>query len=60
LAASKGALLPCPPAPRLQALLASPPPDPDAGSRLDLTGLTTFTIDDEGTTEVRRAQPPGQ
>ncbi|GIL70477.1 hypothetical protein Vretifemale_1219, partial [Volvox reticuliferus] len=34
------------------ALLASPPPDPDAASREELTQLTVFTIDDASTTEV--------
>jgi exoribonuclease-2 len=36
----------------LQALLESPPPDPDAGLRQDLTHLTVFTIDDASTQEV--------
>ncbi|KXZ48125.1 hypothetical protein GPECTOR_30g221 [Gonium pectorale] len=35
-----------------QALLAYPPPDPDADSRRDLTSLRVFTIDDASTTEV--------
>ena len=34
------------------ALLASLPPDPDASSRLDLTHLRVYTIDDASTTEV--------
>ena len=33
-------------------LLASPPPDPDADIRRDLTHLTVFTVDDESTTEI--------
>lgn len=37
---------------RPQALLDSPPPDPDAGNREDLTHLRCFTIDDAATTEV--------
>lgn len=40
-------------APRLeqaaQALIASPPPDPDAASRVDLTHLAVYTIDDAST-----------
>ncbi|PNG99174.1 hypothetical protein TSOC_015054, partial [Tetrabaena socialis] len=35
-----------------EALLASPPPDPDAATRADLTHLPVFTIDDASTTEV--------
>ncbi|GLI58810.1 hypothetical protein VaNZ11_000576 [Volvox africanus] len=34
------------------AMLSSPPADPDASSREDLTRLTVFTIDDASTTEV--------
>ncbi|GLC44119.1 hypothetical protein PLESTM_001558100, partial [Pleodorina starrii] len=34
------------------ALLASPPPDPDAATREDLTALPVFTIDDASTTEI--------
>lgn len=36
----------------LQALLVSPPSDPDASTRLDLTHLTVFTIDDASTKDV--------
>lgn len=36
----------------VQALLSSPPPDPDASTRLDLTHLNVFTVDDASTTEV--------
>lgn len=35
-----------------QTLLNSPPPDPDASRREDLTHLRVFTIDDASTTEV--------
>jgi len=30
----------------------TPPPDPDAGTRRDLTHLTVYAIDDEGTREA--------
>lgn len=48
------------------AYLQSPPPDPDEHRRLDLTGLKTYTIDDESTREIddglsiqwRGADPP--
>jgi exoribonuclease-2 len=36
----------------LQALVSAPPPDPDASTRLDLTHLTVYTVDDASTTEV--------
>lgn len=36
----------------LQALLASPPADPDAASRVDLTHLSVYTIDDASTRDV--------
>jgi len=35
-----------------QALLATPPSDPDAERRVDLTALSVFTVDDASTTEV--------
>lgn len=35
-----------------QSMLASPPPDPDASARKDLTALHTVTIDDASTTEI--------
>ncbi len=35
-----------------QSIVASPPPDPDAGIRVDLTHHTIVTIDDASTTEV--------
>eukprot|EP00798_Chlamydomonas_sp_ICE-L_P006160 gene6160-2772_t len=38
--------------PEVEAMLESPPPDPDAERRLDLTHLKVYTIDDKGTTEV--------
>ena len=34
------------------ALIASPPPDPDAGHRIDLTHLQSFAIDSADTKEV--------
>jgi hypothetical protein len=36
----------------LQALVSAPPPDPDASTRMDLTHLTVYTVDDASTTEV--------
>jgi hypothetical protein len=36
----------------LQVLLSAPPPDPDASTRMDLTHLTVYTVDDASTTEV--------
>lgn len=35
-----------------QQLLDSPPPDPDAARRRDLTHLPVCTIDDDSTTEI--------
>lgn len=35
-----------------QSIVASPPPDPDADMRVDLTHHTIVTIDDASTTEV--------
>jgi exoribonuclease-2 len=35
-----------------QVLLSAPPPDPDASTRMDLTHLTVYTVDDASTTEV--------
>jgi exoribonuclease R len=37
-------------------LMASPPPDEDEGSRMDLTHLQAFAIDDESTQEVVRIE----
>ncbi|GIL47259.1 hypothetical protein Vafri_4119 [Volvox africanus] len=50
----RGLALQTPPEQELEALvmLSSPPADPDASSREDLTHLTVFTIDDASTTEV--------
>jgi exoribonuclease-2 len=36
----------------VQALLTSPPADPDAATRMDLTHLTVYTIDDASTKDV--------
>ena len=36
--------------------MESPPPDPDASSRRDLTHLKVYAVDSEDTMEVSRAQ----
>uniref|UniRef100_A0A383WAQ3 RNB domain-containing protein n=1 Tax=Tetradesmus obliquus TaxID=3088 RepID=A0A383WAQ3_TETOB len=35
-----------------EVLRSAPPPDPDASTRMDLTHLTVYTVDDASTTEV--------
>lgn len=35
-----------------RAMVESPPPDPDAATRLDLTHLKVYAVDSEDTTEV--------
>ena len=38
-----------------KAMVDSPPPDPDAAIRRDLTHLKVYAVDSEDTMEVRRA-----
>lgn len=54
LGALRAGIAPFPPSleEKAQALASSPPPDADAASRMDLTHLAVFALDDPGTAEV--------